>query len=65
MMSPRCMRCGQWWTHNAGAQKFTVITTFCPTCIPLVLPVMGVTPMPKRARRDRLVRVPAAGTVSR
>jgi hypothetical protein len=49
MMSPRCIRCGKWWTHNAGKQHFAVITTFCPTCIPLVLPVMGVTPLAGRS----------------
>jgi hypothetical protein len=48
MMSPRCIRCGKWWTHYAGKQHFAVILTFCPDCIPLVLPVMGVTPLPRR-----------------
>lgn len=48
MNSSPCHRCGRWWSHNAGP-GFSVITRFCPNCIPLMLPLMGVVAMPRRS----------------
>jgi hypothetical protein len=38
--SSQCMRCGQYWAHNAGAREnFSTVTKICPDCVAL-LPVL-------------------------
>lgn len=32
----RCKKCGAWWTSQAGSDRFTFITYFCPNCLPVV-----------------------------
>jgi hypothetical protein len=41
MTSKPCIRCGQHWAFNSGNAEFKAITKWCPSCLPLVLPVVG------------------------
>jgi hypothetical protein len=41
MTAQQCMRCGRWWTHNAGPREnFDIVTRLCPLCIPAVYPAV-------------------------
>ncbi len=48
MTASKCQRCGHYWTHNTGRQDFKIITSFCPNCLPVILPIMGVAAIPRR-----------------
>ncbi len=48
MTASKCQRCGSYWSHATGRQEFKMITSFCPNCIAVILPIMGVATMPRR-----------------
>lgn len=48
MTAMKCHRCGKFWTFTGNPDLFAVIAKFCPMCVPVMLPQMGVTPIPQR-----------------
>ncbi len=47
--SLKCHRCGLYWSvQTLWPDKFSVITRFCPPCVAVVVPQLGLIPFPKR-----------------
>lgn len=50
MTALKCQRCQSWWSiATQHPDQFSVISRFCPNCIPLVAPPMGNVPFTKKA----------------